>query len=71
MRSREIAETRLELLAKQAGDVHGVVFGRGPDFARAGCGGESMATSVGRLTIWSIVALIGIVIVALILVNRM
>jgi hypothetical protein len=29
-----------------------------------------MPTSVGRLTIWSIIALVGIVVIALILVNR-
>jgi hypothetical protein len=33
-------------------------------------GGQIMATAVGRLTLWSIIALLVIVVVALLLVNR-
>ena len=42
----------------------------GLPLATATLGGVCMATAVGKLTIWSIVALVAIVAIALILVNR-
>jgi hypothetical protein len=50
-----------------AGDpVNGAVH----TLQKAALGGTVMPTAVGRLTIWSIVTVVAIVVIALLLVNR-